>query len=126
VARDRSSGATLTARIDSRSEKHIGNKLIPVLSKDVLLCSDCSAAYAAIGRKLNIEVRSVPAKVKKIGVYQVNNVNAYDSRLRRWMHRFHGVATKNLDAYLGCHRLLDKHGVSLTGKSLVAGSLAFH
>ena len=26
----------------------------------------------------------------------INNVNAYHSRLKEWMRRFHGVATRNL------------------------------
>ncbi len=29
-------------------------------------------------------------------VYHIQNVNAYDSRLKGWMHRFNGVATKYL------------------------------
>lgn len=28
------------------------------------------------------------------GVYHVQNVNAYDSRLKSWIRRFHGVATR--------------------------------
>ena len=31
----------------------------------------------------------------------------YDSRLKGWMFRFRGVATKNLPNYLGWHRYLD-------------------
>ncbi len=30
----------------------------------------------------------------------MNNVNAYHGRLKEWMRRFHGVATKNLPNYL--------------------------
>jgi len=41
------------------------------------------------------------------------------------MYRFHGVATKNLDVYLGWHRMLDKFGPALPAKHLAEGSLAF-
>jgi hypothetical protein len=34
----------------------------------------------------------------------INNVNAYHSRLKQWLRRFNGVATKNLSHYLGWHR----------------------
>ena len=123
VARDRSTGATLTAKLATRSAKNIGAKLIPVLSKDTLLCSDGAKAYAVIGRQVGITVKSIKAS-KKVNPYHLNNVNSYDSRLKGWMYRFHGVATKNLDNYLGWHRKLEKEGPTLAGKTLVAGSLA--
>ena len=30
----------------------------------------------------------------------INNVNAYHGRLKQWLNRFNGVATKNLPNYL--------------------------
>jgi transposase-like protein len=35
------------------------------------------------------------------------NLDAYCRRLRRWLGRFHGVATRYLDHYLGWHRAID-------------------
>ena len=37
----------------------------------------------------------------------INNVNAYHSRLKQWLTRFNGVATKNLPNYLGWRRALE-------------------
>jgi hypothetical protein len=34
------------------------------------------------------------------GIYHIQNVNSYHSRLKRWMDRFNGVATKYLEHYL--------------------------
>lgn len=45
----------------------------------------------------------------KIGYSAINNVNAYDSRLKGWMDRFHGVATRHLASYLGWRRLLERY-----------------
>jgi hypothetical protein len=42
------------------------------------------------------------------GIYHIQNVNAFDSRLKNWIRRFHGVATKYLDSYLGWFRALDR------------------
>ena len=42
------------------------------------------------------------------GVYHVQNVNAYGSRLKGWMKRFHGVATRHLANYLGWRRLIER------------------
>lgn len=41
-------------------------------------------------------------------------INAYDSRLKGWMHRFHGVATKYLENYLGWRRMLERYKTAIT------------
>lgn len=41
-------------------------------------------------------------------VYRIQIVNAFDSRLKSRIRRFHGVATKYLDSYLGWFRKLDR------------------
>jgi hypothetical protein len=38
----------------------------------------------------------------------VQNVNAYHSRLKAWVQKFRGVATRYLDSYLGWFRALDR------------------
>lgn len=46
--------------------------------------------------------------------YHIQNVNAYISRLKRWMRRFNGVATRYLDNYRGWWRMIDRMGETLT------------
>ena len=46
-------------------------------------------------------------------VYYIQNANAYHSRLKEWMRRFHGVATKDLDHYLGWRRMIKTFGEHL-------------
>lgn len=41
------------------------------------------------------------------GVRHLENVKAYSARLRRWMLRFRGVATRYLDNYMVWHRAVD-------------------
>lgn len=41
------------------------------------------------------------------GLYHIQNVNNYHSRLKGWMQRFNGVATKYLDHYLSWFQFLD-------------------
>lgn len=41
------------------------------------------------------------------GVYHIQNVNSYHSRLKGWINRFNGVATKYLDHYLSWFQFLD-------------------
>jgi len=46
------------------------------------------------------------------GAIHVQNVNAYHQRLRAWLARFHGVASRYLPNYLGWRRALDGDRVS--------------
>lgn len=121
VARDRSSGATLSAKLASRNAKDIGDALLPRLAKDALLCTDGASAYRTIGKNNGIAVKSVPAK-KSSGAFHINGVNAFDSRLKGWMFRFNGVATKYLDNYLGWHRFLDRKGTATPAKRFLEPS----
>jgi len=43
------------------------------------------------------------------GAWHIQNVNAYHSRWKGWMTRFHGVATSYLENYLGWFRALDRN-----------------
>ncbi|MDP3815185.1 MAG: IS1595 family transposase, partial [Pseudomonas sp.] len=43
------------------------------------------------------------------GAFHIQNVNAYHSRLKNWMTRFHGVATRYLPNYLGWRRMLESY-----------------
>ena len=101
VARDRSTGKTLTKVLPSRTARDIG-------------------------KAMEIELRCVPAnpkKKRKGEVYHIQNVNAYDSRLKGWMFRFRGVATKNLPNYLGWHRYLDVPATKPTPRKFLVGAL---
>ena len=40
----------------------------------------------------------------------IDNMNGYHSRLKEWLRRFHGVATKYLDTYLGWRRIAEARG----------------
>jgi hypothetical protein len=59
---------------------------------------------AALARKAGIPFHPVPSPGKptpEAPRLHINTVNAYHSRLKQWLNRFSGVATKNLPSYLG-------------------------
>ncbi len=110
VARDRTSGRTLTVVLPSRKGKDIAAALAGRLPRDTVLVTDGATAYREVSRvRQGVEIRTVRlhAKKKTVGPSHINNVNAYDARLKGWMFRFKGVSTKRLPAYLGWHRWLD-------------------
>lgn len=110
IARDRT-GQTLdfvTGR-GPVSKAQLHECLSPVLDEDALLVSDSNAVYHYFALEAGIthEAINLRAGVRVRGAIHVQNVNAYHSRLRGWIRRFHGVATHYLTNYLGWLRGLD-------------------
>lgn len=101
---------TYEAILPSVSSKQLNDELKGKIEKDSVLCSDGFKAYIkfAQGNDLIHKRLNVAAGVKVINkVFHIQNVNAYHSRLKEWLQRFHGVATKYLVNYLGWFRFLD-------------------
>lgn len=116
VVRDRH-GETADCILHDTSAEQIGSALTPLLHKDVILCTDGMPAYKQIARHAKIVHRpvNIAAGQRVINnIYHIQNVNAYDSRLKQWMAKFHGVATRYLGTYLGWHRMVDRLGRNIT------------
>jgi len=112
ICRDRAGGTAdfVLARAD---KEHIGAVFKPILAPDAILCTDGGRALGAAAREMGVTHRPVNLAqgIRVIaGVYHVQNVNAYASRLKEWMKRFHGVATRHLAHYLGWRRLIERWG----------------
>ena len=109
VARDRS-GATIDAVLPEDTAVCITQALASAMSPANVLVCDGGLPLRAFARRAKIPVRVVPAPGKPLPGepdIHINNVNAYHSRLKEWMRRFHGVATRNLPNYLGWRRALE-------------------
>jgi len=116
VVRDRH-GETADCILHGISTQQIEPVLIPLLNKDVILCTDGMPTYKQIARQANIVHRPVNiAAGQRVmnNIYHIQNVNAYDSRLKQWMKKFNGVATRYLGSYLGWHRMIDRLGQNIT------------
>jgi len=116
IARDRN-GNMSDAVLKKANEKALIQSLLPILDKDVLLCSDGNNIYKAFTKHFHFEHKSINVSKHQYtnGAYHIQNVNAYDSRLKSWIQKFHGVATKYLEHYLGWMRMLDtNHDLSST------------
>lgn len=111
VVRDRS-GQTADFRLEKVDAAHIAAALGPLVDKDAILCTDGAGVYQAAAREMGLAHRPVNLQrgIRVIdGAFHIQNVNAYDSRLKQWMARFHGVATKYLEDYLGWRRMLERY-----------------
>ncbi len=118
IARDRNGNMT-DAVLRNSQDGTISEVMLELLDRrDVLLCSDSKSSYRSFALMFDFEHETINAgKEHTRGIYHVQNVNAYGSRLKRWLVRFHGVSTKYLDSYLGWMRIID------TQKGLTADDL---
>src|SRR5947208_2268145 len=110
IARDRA-GHTADAVLPGLGADAIAAALGPVVARDAVLCSDGAKAYAtfAAGHGLHHEPVNLAAGVRvRDGAFHIQNVNAYHGRLKGWMGRFNGVATRYLANYLGWRRTLER------------------
>ncbi len=125
IGRDRT-GNTTDFVLDKADRQHIEAALKPVLDKDAVLCSDGGKALAAAAKGMGVTRRPVnlSAGIRVVAnVYHVQNVNAYDSRLKEWMRHFHGVATRFLPSYLGWRRMIDRAHGTLSARSVLSAAL---
>ena len=121
VARDRS-GATADFIFPTFNAQELESLLKPRLAPDALLCSDGLHVYGKFCKKLQIPHRIIHSHNKQRviqKVFHIQNVNAYHSRLKGWIFRFHGVATHYLANYLGWFRWLDQTGSATTPLALL-------
>ena len=110
IARDRA-GHTADAVLPDLGAAAIRTALAPVVADDAVLCSDGAKSYAAFAaeRGLHHEPVNLAAGIRvRDGAFHVQNVNPYHGRLKGWMGRFNGVATRYLPSYLGWRRALER------------------
>jgi transposase-like protein len=125
VARDRT-GATFDAVLPQVDSATIGAALSGVVTPSNHLVCDGGRALAAFARKAGIPLHAVPAPGKpspEAPHLHINNVNAYHGRLKQWMARFNGVATKNLPNYLGWRRALEAWGELAAPPNWIKGAI---
>ena len=109
TVRDRGKN-TYEAIVPSVTTDALHQELRGKLEKDSVLCSDGYKPYIALSAKNDLIHKrlDVTGGIKVIDkVFHIQNVNAYHSRLKAWIRRFHGVSTKYLDHYLGWFRYMD-------------------
>ena len=109
VARDRA-GVTADCVLTATDAVTLAAALKPFVRDDLVLCTDGSGALAAAARQLGVEHHAInlSAGIRVNGAWHIQNVNAYHSRLKTWVRKFNGVATRYLANYLGWFRTIDR------------------
>lgn len=111
VARDRmkatvSKIACMGRIVKTKVDSMIGSKL----TSNNVLVTDAWRAYKTYATEKGIEhyrIKSNDGKYVIKGLYHIQNVNGLHSRMKQWIDRFKGVATKYLDNYLSWFLFVD-------------------
>ena len=125
VARDRN-GATFDAILAQVDGASVSLALAGIVTPGNHLIGDGGKAIATFARRAGIAFHTVPSPGKPSPAaphLHINNVNAYHGRLKQWLNRFNGVATKNLPNYLGWRRALEAWGDKLEPPSWIKGAM---
>ena len=100
----------------------------PASSRRAIISSATAARRSPLSpRKAGIlsprRTRAPGKPTPKATTLHINNVNAYHGRLKQWLNRFNGVATKNLPNYLGWRRALEGWGGQLAPQTWIKGAI---
>lgn len=102
IARKAGTGRVKVTEIDAAIGDYI--------PKTAVLCTDTAKNYKKFAKIKGLQHETVNERQKqrvKKGIYHIQHVNNFHNRLKKWMERFQGVATKFLDNYLYWFRWLD-------------------
>lgn len=78
---------------------------------EAILCSGEASIYKTFAHEAGIALRrlNVQQGIRAVEGAYIQSVNAYDIRLKTWMCRFHRIAAKCFEHYLGWHCFRERY-----------------
>ncbi|MBL4937800.1 IS1595 family transposase [Clostridium sp. YIM B02515] len=70
------------------------------IDDESILCTDSHKSYIQFAQNSGVELQQIKRGKHKEGIYHIQHINAFHSKLKKWMDRFNGVATKYLTNYM--------------------------
>lgn len=65
-----------------------------------ILCTDSHKSYVQFAKDFSLEHKRIKRGKYKEGIYHIQHINAVHSKLKKWMNRFNGVATKYISNHM--------------------------
>ncbi|WP_374989319.1 IS1595 family transposase (plasmid) [Priestia megaterium] len=110
VARDRDKMTlSWTLGMGRLTKEQLDNAIGHKFSKGNILCTDSWRAFRTYSNEKGLDIYQFKSdgKIRTRGLYHIQNVKNYHRRLKGWIQRFNGVATKYLDNYLAWFQVLE-------------------
>lgn len=95
---------TNTGRV---STKNLHDAFDGKIASDAIFVTDKMNSYVRFANTNHIRLVQLKGGRCKKGIYNIQHVNNYHSRLKAFLRRFHGVSTKYLNNYLIWHNLVN-------------------
>ena len=70
------------------------------IEENSTLCIDSHKSYIRLDNNFDVDIQKIETGKFKKGIYHIQHINSYHSRLKKWMDNFNGVATKYLANYM--------------------------
>ncbi len=99
------------------------------IEDEAILCTDSHKSYIQFAQNLGIELQQIKRGKHKEGIYHIQHINAFHSKLKKWMDRFNGVATKYLANYMYWFKWLEVFNTekgTIKSKNLLVQSHTSH
>ncbi len=88
-----------------------------------ILCTDGLKGYTTFADSKDMDHYEIIEHHTYKGIFHIQNVNSYHSRLKRWIANFNGVSSKYLNNYLAWFKFLDNKAFKDTNGILVESCL---
>lgn len=99
------------------------------MEDEAILCTDSHKSYIKFAQNLGIGLQQIKRGKPKEGICYIQHINAFHSKLKKWMDMFYGVATKYLANYLYGFKLLEIFNIekdTIKSKNLLVQSHTSH
>ena len=87
--------------------------------EDSVLVTDKNYSYSLLSELSNFNLVQIKGGKRSKGIFNIQHINNYHSRLKSFMRPFHGVATKYLNNYLIWHNLVNYAKETLEEKEVI-------
>ena len=87
--------------------------------EDSVLVTDKNYSYSLLSELSNLNLVQIKGGKRSKGIFNIQHINNYHSRLKGFMRPFHGVATKYLNNYLIWHNLVNYAKETLEEKEVI-------
>ena len=115
-----------TGRMTSEELNRLYNKRI---GEDSILCTDSHKSYMQFAEDMELQHKRIKSGKHKEDIYHIQHINSLHSKLKKWMSRFNGVATKYLNNYMKWHKWINTFSTekeTIRNKNLIVHSNIAH